>query len=241
MKWFRSRRDERRPPAAGGTEGGEAGSSPQPEIHPSLALGELFAGLHPDRAVHVLDLGPAVGANIAWFSARYACTVEVADLYRSLPVAAGDDPSEALRRALPWAGAAGAEPVGAEPVDAEPVDAEPVDVVLAWDLFNYLEREQIRALCAALAPRCRPGAPLHAMLFTLRDMPREPGTYLLRQEEAGGRTATSLVYRVDRSAQRPAPRYRPAEIDALSPGFEVDRNYLLRHGVQEYLLQRTAG
>lgn len=229
MKWFRSRRNE--PPAAGAGDaaaGGEAGTAP--EIHPSLALGELFAGLHPDRAVHVLDLGPAVGANISWFSTHFACSVEVADLYRSLPAAAGDDPAAALAGALATEG-------------------EAVDVVLAWDLLNYLEREQIRALCETLAPRCKPGAPLFAMLVTAREMPREPGTYLLQGEagrggdeddDGGGgeREATSLLYRVDRSAGRPAPRYRPAEIDALSPGFEVDRNYLLRHGIQEYILRR---
>jgi hypothetical protein len=223
MKWLRSRRDERRPPTGDGAE-----TAPQPEVHPSLALGELFSGLHPDRALHVLDLGPAVGANIAWFSNRWSCTVEVADLYRSLPAAAGGEPKETLRRALPW---------------DDPGAAEPVDMVLAWDLFNYLDRERIRALCEALAPRCRPGAPLYAMLVTAPEMPREPGTYLLREATdgpGGERASTALLYRVDRTAQRPAPRYRPAEVDALSPGFEVDRNYLLRHGVQEYLLRRAA-
>ena len=62
-------------------------------------------------------------------------------------------------------------------------------------------------------------------------MPREPRSYVLRD---GG----ELVYRGPLTPSRPATRYRPAEVDALFPGFIVDRTYLLRHGVQEYLLAR---
>ena len=69
------------------------------------------------------------------------------------------------------------------------------------------------------------------MLSTAKEIPQTPGTYLFHDAE-------SLLYR-DRSRHtRPGRRYRPAEIDALTPGFTVDRTFLLRHGVQEYLLLR---
>lgn len=206
MKWFRS---SRRPdPSA------ETSEPAEPEVHASPGLSELLGGLHPERHHQVLDLGPAVGVNITFFSQRYLCSVEVADLYRSLPAAAGDEPAAALEGVLPAGG-------------------EAVDAVLAWDLFNYLEREQIAALARRLAARCRPGAQLFAMVITRPEMPREPGTYPIRERAEGG---VELVYRLDRNATRPCPRYRPAEIEQLlSPEFKMDRNLLLRHGIQEYL------
>lgn len=210
MSWFRSSRRNDAP--------SEAVDNAGPEIHASPGLSELLSGLHPERHHHVLDLGPAVGLNISFFSKRFLCSVEVADLYRSLPAAAGDDPAATLDGALP-------------------ADGETVDAVLAWDLFNYLEREQIAALARRLAARCRPGAQLFAMVVTGKEMPREPGTYPIREAEEGG---VDLVYRTDPTTSRPAPRYRPAEIEQLlAPEFQMDRNLLLRHGIQEYLALRA--
>ena len=209
MSWFRAQRSA----AAAAPPPDEAA---EPEVHPSLALASLLAELRPDRSLRLLDLGPAVGANIAFWSERLPCSVQVADLHRSLAeVPAGTDPETALRAALPEARA------------GEP----PIDLVLAWDLFDYLERDRIRALAAALASRCRPGARFFAMVRIGKEIPREPGSYLIRPDG-------SLVYRLDSPHTRPGPRHRPAEIEAATPGFTTDRNFLLRHGVQEYLLIR---
>lgn len=218
MSWFR-----RRSPAEP-ADGGEDADAPAPETHASLALGEVLAGWNPDRRLHALDLGPAVGPNITFLTDRFLSTVEVVDLHRSLPSAAGDDPARGVAAAVPESGQA-------------------ADLVLAWDLFNYLERDQVKALSTALAQRCRPGAVLFTMIYTTPQMPRDPGTFPLGAEEDDEERirGITLTYRVDRSSTRPCPRYRPADVDAMTPDFEVDRNYLLRHGVQEYLLQRRAG
>jgi len=217
VSWFGGRRrapEQPRPapPAA------RAEPAPAPEIHRSLALAAVLAELPPESRLSVLDLGPAVGANLEFLSARYRCRLHVADLWRSAgthrladPEA---DPAALFRELLP---------LGAAPA---------IDLVLAWDLLNYLRRDQIRALADHLAPACRPGGRLFAMVLIGREIPRQPLTYELRE---GG----DLVYRGAGGATRPGPRYRPAEIDSSTPGFAVDRNYLLRHGVQEYLLIRS--
>jgi hypothetical protein len=216
VSWFggRRREPERPRPAA---RAAEESAEPALEIHRSLALAAVFAELPEESRLSVLDLGPALGANLEFLSARYRCRLQIADLWRSAgthrladPEA---DPAALFRELLPLAG-------GAE-----------VDLVLAWDLFNYLRREQIRALAEHLAPACRPGGRLFAMVLTGREIPRRPRTYELRD---GG----DLVYRDAGDAVRPGPRYRPAEIDSSTPGFAVDRSYLLRHGIQEYLFVR---
>jgi hypothetical protein len=187
---------------------------PAPEVHPSLALAELLTQLHPSRRIHLLDLGPAIGSNVAFWTERFLCTVEVADLYPSLAASPDEDAAAAVAAALP--------------LDE---GMRPADVVLAWDLFNYLDRKRLRALGERLAARTRPGALLFAMLWTGKEIPREPGRFVIQE---GG----PLVYDIDTAHTRPGPRYRPAEIAAMTPGFSADRNFLLRHGVQEYLLLR---
>jgi hypothetical protein len=216
VSWFggRRREPERPRPAA---PAAEAVPEPAPEVHRSLALAELLAELPPESRLSVLDLGPAVGANLEFLSARWRCRLQVADLWRSAgthrladPEA---DPAALFRELLPF--------------DAAPA----IDLVLAWDLLNYLRRDQIRALAEHLAPACRAGGRLFAMVLTGREIPRQPLTYELRE---GG----DLVYRGGGASTRPGPRYRPAEIDSSTPGFAVDRSYLLRHGIQEYILVR---
>jgi hypothetical protein len=207
MSWFR----RRSAPAAAAEEAAPAA----PEVHHSLAMADLLGQLHPDRRLHVLDLGPAIGSNVEFWTDRWLCSVEVADAYPAL-AAAGDDAEAAARVALPH----------------DPA-ARPADVILAWDLFNYLDRGRLRAVGARLAGRTRPGAILFAMLWTGKEIPLEPGRFTIRD---GG----DLVYGVDAAHTRPGPRYRPAEIAAMTAGFSTDRNYLLRHGVQEYLLVRDA-
>lgn len=211
MSWFRGSRSAA--PAAAPPD-----ETAEPEVHPSLALAALLAELRPERTLRLLDLGPAVGANIAFWSERLPCSVQVADLHRSLAeVPAETDPEVAVRAALP------------EPRPDEP----PIDLVLAWDLLDYLDRDRIRALAVALAARCRPGARWFAMVRIGKEIPREPGSYLIRPDG-------SLVYRLEGAHTRPGPRHRPSEIEAATPGFSTDRNFLLRHGVQEYLLVRDA-
>lgn len=209
MSWFSGRRQTPSPPP------GEPATAL--EIHRSLALGTLLAELAPESRLRVLDLGPAVGDNVSFLSERFRCKLQVADLYRSA-VAAGSrwsdpeaDPLALLRELLPL--------------------SDELDLVLAWDVLNYLTRPQIRALASHLATACPPGARLLAMIATGAEMPRGPLTYVFQGDDR-------LLYRGGDGPTRPAPRYRPAEVDELTPGFAVDRSFLLRHGVQEYLLVR---
>lgn len=214
MKWFGGRRETERP--AGAPAAGEVAAEPAPESHRSLALATVLAELPEESALSVLDLGPAVGANLDFLAARYRCRLQFADLWGSAPAHRFADPE--------------ADPAALF-AELLPLDGPPFDLVLAWDLLNYLRREQIRALAERLAPACRPGGRLFAMVLTGREIPRRPLTYEMRP---GG----ELVYRDAGGPTRAGPRYRPAEIDDLTPGFAVDRSYLLRHGVQEYLLIR---
>ena len=47
-----------------------------------------------------------------------------------------------------------------------------------------------------------------------------------------------LVYERRTAQERTGPRYTPSEVTGFLKGFRVDRSFLLRHGIQEYLFIR---
>ena len=60
-------------------------------------------------------------------------------------------------------------------------------------------------------------------------MPAQPFRFKIQDEQ-------HLIYERRTSAERPSPRYAPLEITDTFKGFRVDRSFLLRHGIQEFLL-----
>ncbi|HEX5758264.1 MAG TPA: class I SAM-dependent methyltransferase, partial [Thermoanaerobaculia bacterium] len=185
-----------------------------PEVHRSLAFAMLLDGLRADHKLQVLDLGPAVGGNVEFLS-RFDCKLFIEDLYAAL---AGRVPGEDGR------------PQGIEELLPLP-DSARFDMVLAWDLFNYLERDEVRRLVRHLARYCRPGAVLLALVSIHKQMPAQPMRFRIVDGQ-------SLVYEQRSAHTRPAPRYASSDLSGMFEGFRVDRSFLLRHGIQEYLFVR---
>jgi hypothetical protein len=191
-------------------------TEPEPPLFRSPALKALVSRLPEDAAYSILDLGAASGANIEFFS-RFRCRLQIADLPDAL---ASDelrpsleaDPAAAFRRLLP-------------------VGREPFDVVLAWDVFNYLNRDQLRCLAADLARLSHPGALMLAFISTAKEMPEEPGDFQIVDEK-------TVLWRPRTQGRRPSPRLPPADVEHLVSSFAVVYSVLMRHGIREYLFER---
>ncbi len=206
MKWFGSR-------PAKDTE-----SKPENEssIQPTLALAVLFRQLRADRKYHILDFGSASGTNVEFLS-RYPCRLTVEDLHQTLAsfdfFAGRESPCDyqkVFQYLLPYP------------------ETTRFDIVLAWDVFNYLEREVLRHLMQHLIRFCHAGTVLHATVSTARHIPDKPGQYRILDE-------ANLLYLNDSSVLRPAPRYTEIDLKQLLAGFKVYSSYLLRNGMKEYL------
>jgi hypothetical protein len=195
-----------------------------PEAHRSLAFSALLEAIGRRGRLHVLDLGPALGGNVE-FLARFGCKLYIEDLYGALAAHGGRPSGDRDRNG------AAAERLFAELLPFPP-DTR-FDVVLAWDLFNYLERREVGALARYLASFCRPGALLFALVSILKQIPAQPIRFRILDSER-------LAYEQRSAASRPCPRYASGELDELLRGFRLDRSYLLRHGIQEYLFSREA-
>ncbi|HLX08226.1 MAG TPA: class I SAM-dependent methyltransferase [Thermoanaerobaculia bacterium] len=263
MSWFSSRgagprqpRPERQhpeQPAVPALPALPAATAGGPESHRSLGLASLIGGLTAGQRLHILDLGPVVGGNVEFLS-RFGCKLYIQDLYPAVV------PLQAETIGLPAPGAATVATIDRAAVREarETWDPRPFreggesdepglaghfaelltfpeetrfDAVLTWDLINYLERREVAALARQLARFCRPGAQLFALISILKQIPAEPMRFRILDQE-------HLAYESRTSSQRPCPRYAPAELAELLRGFRLDRSFLMRHGIQEYLFTR---
>jgi hypothetical protein len=254
MSWFSSR-------GAGPRQGKEASEPAVPAAppeHRSLAFAALLQSFAGRSRLHVLDLGPAVGGNVEFLS-RFGCKLYIQDLYGALaphlslapgpppnPTAASlgsiitADRASAREARESWEARQEREAEDGDLPDVAarlgellkfPADTQ-FDAVLAWDLLNYLDRREVAALARHVAPLCRSGALLFAMVSILKQAPAEPLRFRILDD------GEHLSYEARTAAERPCPRYAPAELAELLRGFRLDRSYLMRHGVQEYLFAR---
>lgn len=198
-------------------EQGPVQTEVEPEIHKSLAMAALFEEIHQGDKPKILDLGSAVGSNVEFLS-HFGCKLYIEDLYAALTA----------RTQGGEGGLAGPEFFTS--FLSIPDDVR-FDVVFAWDLFNYLQRQELAHLGVQLRRLCRPGARLFALMSIQKQIPAQPIRFKIVDEQ-------TLSYERRSSVDRPGPRYAPSELNDRLKGFHVDRSFLLRHGIQEYLYAR---
>ncbi len=186
---------------------------PEPEVHRSLGLAALLEGMRRrGPGLQILDLGPAVGTNVEFLS-QLGCKLHIGDLYNSR-VSAGEG-----------------DEIGQDQYEQLfPADAR-LDIVLAWDLVNYLSRAELTRLGTLLRRHCRPGALVFALVSNQKQIPAQPHRFRILGDD-------QLAYERRSSLERPGPRYAPYDLASALKGFRVDRSFLLRHGIQEYLFLR---
>ncbi len=183
---------------------------PQTLVHSAPGLRMVLAGLDGGGPQRVLDLGPAIGANVTALGRR-AARLQIVDCFREEVGGAMVEAVDRLRAA--YAGS--------------------FDVALAWHLLNYLSHEAAANLVRRVAGLCRPGARLHALIFETETMPASPGLYRIVADDRVrlDRTSTDVVA---------APDSPPAVVESLLPGFNVEHAFVLNHGTREYVAERTA-
>jgi len=190
------------------------------EYH-SLALPGLVARLDGERKFRVLDLGPAHGLTVEFFS-RFSCKLYIADLYRTLQSYRIEPPDDEEKDE---------EGDRLSKIFAELLPYDPYmrfDLVLAWDLLNYLEPREIEALSRRLARFSHAATRLFAMIAIHQEIPARPCGFKIRDSE-------TLEYDTVTPETRSAPRHKEPTLRRLMPGFEVGSTCVLRNGLQEYV------
>ena len=177
----------------------------------SRALGPVLSRLESLSRGSVLDLGAPTTTNFLAYQERGA-RIAVADLYRFYAPTRPEEESE--------------EPPRFEP--HLPGSVESFDVVLAWDVLNYLTKDEIGSLMSALSMRCSPGALVLALMAGGSRIAASPQRY---------RIAGSETLKVERETDRTieAPAYSEQTLVRLLPRFNVESRFQLRNSMVEYL------
>ncbi len=190
-----------------------------PAVYRSLGLNALLEPMRRDRSYSILDLGPALGENVRFWS-QFSCRLQIHDFYRGYrdrKAAGAPGPEEES----PEAAFSALLPFGDETV---------FDVILVWDLFDYLELRELKALVQRLGRWCRPGSRLFALISNLPDISASPTAFRIINRE-------QMIHELPTQARRPCPRHQPRDIARLMAQFKVASSFLLRHGIQEYVFE----
>ena len=185
-------------------------------VHNSLGLHALLQRLQDDITYEILELGPVRKGNIEFWS-QFSTSIYVADLRSSLP--------------LP--------PLPTLPDDPEPPERDwhqvlglpekrRFDIILAWDLFNYIDLSDLSGLIGYLSRFCRPGTIVFMLIFDNQTMREEISVYQVVDE-------SHLGYEVGSEQMRECPRHHAHTLKQMMHDFRSADSFRLRNGVIEYL------
>jgi hypothetical protein len=183
----------------------------------SLGLKALLDRVRDDRSYSILDLGPALERNVRFWS-KFSCRLHIHDFYRSYRerkaavVPGGESEEAAFSALLPFS------------------DETFFDIILAWDLFNYLDLRELEAFVRRLNRWCRRGTRLFAMISSLPNIPASPTIFRILNRE-------QMIYEIPTRDTRPCPRHQPRDIVRLMTRFTVSSSFLLHHGIREYVFE----
>lgn len=179
----------------------------------SQALARGIARLQKPGRKTVLDLGPPSSGNVTFFS--QISKVFIADFFSSLTDEGGRARSDAdafeaaCARTLVF-----------------PDDTR-FDLVLAWDLFNYFNLDEIERLVRHLSQWCDDRTRIFALVAIYQKIPDRPFRFEVLD---GGQ----LRYDDLSSGLRESPRHKEPDLIERMRTFQVEDCLLLRHGMREY-------
>ena len=188
---------------------------PEPEIQRSLALKKLTGKLQNEKRYNILDLGSSVSQNIDFCSA-FCQKLYIEDFYCTLSSFDFLSPEDGLSLDIVYQ-------------YLLPYKAETqFDIILAWDLFNYLDELEFRELMVHLGRFCRTNTLLFAFISTCKSIPERPAKYSIVDTETITSQKLSNII-------RPCPQYQETQLNKLMPEYQVLNSFLLRNGFKEYL------
>jgi len=183
----------------------------------SIVLPRFLHAVSQRPAPVLLDLGPVVGANVAFLGEQLGCRLLVGDMHRDLAARNAAMPEE-------WRDAVIAR--------LAKTVAMPLDGVLCWDLFDYFDRGTAQAVAVLLTSRLAPGGVVHGLFGTTPGELRCRTRYVIH-------SASALTCR-----QEPAPPVKRGvlstrDLAVIFAGMKVTESVLLKNQRREILLRKA--
>lgn len=188
-------------------------------VYPTKALHKFLTGLQANDGPLLLDLGPVVGSNVAFFGEQLGCRLRVEDVAKDIDQHLKEHRLEQLPG---FFGTRFKEASGT------------VDGILCWDVLDYLDRPAAQALATALSKLLRPEGSLLGFFSTAEQKSESVYTKYVVVDES------NLRYR---TYPAPRPRQRSllnGDIIKLFKDLRVTDSFLMKSKVREMLFRKPA-
>ena len=212
MAWFK--RGERQDEAAASEQARAA--APPEAVLVSRAFPKFLKALSQQDAPVIVDFGPVIGSNVAFFGERLGCKIFVEDLF-----------ADVERHARAGTRSSLAEFFGTRLSQEEAT----VDGVLCWDLFDFLDRPSSMMLAGKIAAMLRPGGAVFGYFGAAAADLRHYGKYVIKSESE---------LRVRSYPATPVKRnvLQNRDIMKMFEPLTIAESFLLKSNVRETLFRR---
>ena len=207
----RRRKEEREPSDAGGD------NTP---LVPSKALPRFLASLGAREQPTLLDLGPVVGQNVTFFGEQLGCKIFVEDVAADIERHSREGKIDTLAAFF---------------TSRFPQAENWFDGILAWDVFDYLDKASAQALAGQLTRILKPDGVLLAV-FNASEPKPGPASYT-RHIVVDSAHLRHRPYAGTRAKQRPILN---RDIIRMFEPLRVTEQFLLKTNVREVLFRKAA-
>jgi hypothetical protein len=205
-------------PAPSGSAGDISAKGPDQVIQ-SKALPKFISALSNHPGPLLIDFGPVIGTNVAFFGEQLGCKLFIEDLAAEIDKHTRSKTRDALPATL-----------AKRFTQAEGT----VDGVLCWDIFDFLEPAAARALAREIVRVLRPGGAVMGF-FCTKAMEKAAfskyeiaaATTSLRQRQHPGAGGAKFVL-------------QNRDIIKMFEGLTVAESFLLKSNTREILLRKRA-
>ena len=216
LKFGGKRPDEPAPKGAPGDAPAPKGADP---VLQSKALPKFIGALSSRDAPLLIDFGPVIGTNVAFFGEHLGCKLFIEDLATEIDkhtrARTRDTMPETLARRFTQADGT-------------------VDGVLCWDIFDFLEAPAAKALAREIVRVLRPGGAVMGF-FCTKPVERVPFTKYEILE-----ASSSLRHRHHPGTGGPKFVLQNRDIIKMFDGLTVAESFLLKSNTREILLRKRA-
>lgn len=192
----------------------ESGRGQEPRS--SKALPRFLSRMSTRQGPVLLDLGPVVGSNVAFFGERLGCKLLIEDLYADIERFTREKRFDEFRETLD---ARLSMPPGS------------VDGVLCWDVFDFLDRDTASALAHRLGRLLSPGGMLLGYFETAPSAITGYQRFVVTDAHA-------IELRPYAGSRRRQLVLSNRDIERIFSGLRVTESFLLLSKTREVLLRK---
>jgi len=185
--------------------------------HPTKSLQKFLASLQTREKPALLDLGPVVGSNVNFFGEQLGCRIRVEDLAADIESHLKKGNADQLAAFL---GQRFTQPAGS------------VDGILAWDLFDYLDKASAQVLATVLATLLKPEGALLGFFSTTESKESVYTKYVVVDP-------LHLRYRTYPASRARQRALLTGDIIRMFKGLRVSDSFLMKSNVREMLFRKN--